>query len=86
MNLTRSHETDQHVLPPFSTIKVRQQCKLQHLCVHMLLFMYIEFVRMYVVLCILAMFIYHIASGYNCDPPSKNQPSLHLVVFREIPF
>ena len=47
MNLTHSHETDQQVLPPFSTKKVRQQCKLQLLCVHMVLFTYIEFVRMY---------------------------------------
>ena len=41
---------------------------------------------MYVVLCILAMFIYHIASGYKCDPPSEYQPSLHLVVLQDIPF
>ena len=24
--------------------------------------------------------------GIICDPPSENQPSSHLVVFREIPF
>ena len=44
MNLTHNHETDQQVLPPFSAKKIRQRCKLQHSCVHMVLFTYIEFV------------------------------------------